>query len=115
MVVAACECGFQTSELFLGAGWADFQERCALPVLCQHCGIIFTRNLLAKTPIRCPECRKRAHFYTEPSLQGAVNDKEPIFSWNINDDFTVSLPDTDYLCPECKEIKMRFVEAGNWD
>ena len=111
---AHCACGFESEEIFAGSGMRSFlQENCILPALCKECGILFERNVLNKTYIRCPRCRKKAHFYTDPSLQGATNEQAPIFEWYLEDEYI--LPDTLYLCPSCKEKNMRFYDVGSWD
>jgi len=112
---AMCYCGFQSGNLPLGGGFRDFETNCSIPALCEKCGHFGLYNYIEKSPV-CTECGNEVTFYTSPHLQGdhRYGDGE-LFSWNIDDDTTVFLPLTDYLCPKCGKMNMFFEHIGMWD
>lgn len=112
---ATCECGYGTYNLFLGGGMMDFGSSCHVPGYCESCGILYTSNLLAKRPLRCPRCRRKGIPYHETTLKGEKISDSPVFSWRLQGSQDYVLEDAFYFCPGCKQKSLRFSEAGNWD
>lgn len=110
---AECRCGF-ISNFPAGGGMLNFTDTCYAPAVCVACGEFFIRNYFSKF-IKCPKCRKKAHFYDDPSLQSSEVTDRAVFAWNLDDEREFVLYDKDYLCPECKQFTLKFTEAGNFD
>jgi len=116
ILVAECECGFKSEEMFAGGGMLNFYEVCNAPAICKECGIIFTRNFMStKKNIRCPNCKKKALYYNDPILHGDKQGEEVVFSWNLPADESFILPHTTYCCPQCRQMNLRFFDVGCWD
>jgi len=116
---ATCPCGFDSTKLFLGGGMMNFTTYCGAPALCDSCGAFLVLNYLDPNP-RCGDCKGTVRFYNDPALRSTSEQSDQkshdVFSWNVGGRLgTFSLPDTEYLCPKCREIKMSFVSVGNWD
>ena len=118
IIKAICKCGFESKDILAGGGFSNFQTTCMAPAICLNCRKFLVKNYKEKDE-NCPTCGKKVVFYNDPSLQ--IRIKEPtkarvIFSWRISDDGKdFRLPDTLYLCPECGEMTLTFVEGGFWD
>jgi hypothetical protein len=114
---AKCPCGFSSDDLAVGGGMANFQTYCGAPALCETCRTIEIVNYLDDQPV-CPGCQGAITFYNSPSLRrklGRGSKIEPVFSWKLEKG-SFKLPDTEYRCPRCGEVKMRFFDAGVcWD
>ena len=69
---------------------------------------------------KCPKCRKKVTFYNDPQVQKKTSESykkyNEIFCWYIDEvKGTFGLPDTQYFCPNCKKMTLKFFELGNWD
>lgn len=117
-LIASCPCGYSSEELAVGGGMADFQTYCGAPALCETCRAVVVVNYLDDQPV-CPTCTEPVTFYDAPALRRSprrVSSKTPlVFSWKVKKG-TFKLPDTEYRCPRCGGVKMRFSDAGLcWD
>ncbi len=113
-----CKCGFDTGDIYVGAGFVNFMETCNAPAICLHCNEFLVRNYMAGDAARCPGCEAKVTFYDDPSVQDASGKKryDYLFVWRIADkDEFFKLPDTNFLCPKCKKMALIFEEIGNWD
>ena len=118
---AKCECGFN-SEFAAGGGFINFKTNCSAPAICQHCMKFHVLNYLTSDQ-ECPECGNMITFYNDPSVQVTLDDsvkqtrydfEKNVFSWFLDPGEFV-LPNTNYLCPDCGKMTMRFLSAGMWD
>jgi len=115
---AKCPCGFSSEELFVGGGMTNFETYCGAPALCESCRTVEVVNYLDERP-KCPTCKGPLKFYDDPTLRRKprrVSSRTPlVFSWKL-DKGSFKLPNTQYRCPRCGEVKMRFFDAGvEWD
>ena len=108
-----CSCGF-TNTFPVGGGMLSFKDTCYAPAVCVDCGEFFIRNYFSKF-IKCPKCHKKAFFYDHPSLQSSETTDSEVFSWNLQDWREFVVYDKDYLCPECKQLALRFSMVGFFD
>ncbi|MFW6116747.1 MAG: hypothetical protein ACOC6F_03375 [bacterium] len=97
----------------------NFETYCDAPALCDECGRLHVLNYLNSTN-RCPECGKPVVFYDDPSLfslpAGQSGEITTVFSWTVAGEAEpFVLLDVGYLCPKCREMRMRFVRADFWD
>jgi ribosomal protein L37AE/L43A len=114
IIRASCECGFQSSEIYAGGGFMS-GSTCNVPAFCPKCKEMVVANY-SKKAVRCPECHGKLVFYDDPSLREAHADI--IFDWGgsgIDDRWASYLYNTNYLCPKCGRMKMRFSDVGMWD
>lgn len=110
---AFCECGYSSGEIWQGGGMPTFTTRDMEPAFCEKCSKVIVLNYMKEDP-RCPSpCKGKPTFYNDPSLQKIPDDRKPERSTIQWGEFF--LPDVDYLCPRCHEMKMRFHEMGCWD
>lgn len=126
MLIAECDCGFKSEMINAGGGMMNFNEVLNAPALCKKCHILIVKNYLKKNP-RCHRCRGKINFYNDPALYKGnlpkdINDC--IFYWRLPDDFDsvhpeiksfFCLPNTDYMCPECGKMNLKFIDVGCWD
>jgi hypothetical protein len=116
---AECSCGYESKELLLGGGFMNFMTECALPFYCDHCGTVFTGNILNKSGIknynRCPKCKQKVKYYGEIMDDLLDDDDKYIFDWEVNDDKRYFLPEGSHHCPKCKKDKLQFYETACWD
>lgn len=83
--------------------------------LCKKCSSLLVLDYLKKK-VRCPECKGEVIFYNNETLQKKTKSKYPVFEWYINEEIgSVILPDTNYTCPSCGEMKLMVERAGSWD
>ena len=113
---AHCNCGFN-KEFDFGSNLLDFNDNCLAPAICQHCNKFQIINYLEHEPY-CIDCGSHIVFYNDPSLQlePKMGNHKFAISWLINtrkDRFI--LPPTRYKCPDCGQLKMRFVNCGCWE
>lgn len=121
LLKATCECGFESDFIHLGFGMLGQGSYCYAPAVCLHCNLFLEKDYY-KEYSKCPICRKKVIFYNDASVQKEkskkVGDEENIydFSWVTSDDEKYFyLPDTDYYCPDCHKLTMKFSFAGCWD
>jgi len=112
MLVARCECGYMHGPIMQGGGFASFTTHDMQPAYCERCREMVVLNYMAQRP-RCPTCGGRSVFYNDPSLRKVPEDGKPERSVSRWGDFV--LPDTEYRCPQCGEMRMRFEDCGCWD
>ncbi len=108
---AKCSADFEV--LYLGGGPEDRGKECAVPVICEHCGIIETDNIL-KPVNTCSRCGKSLVY------AGQVTQKEIrtcVFTWrlSIEDPRFYVLKSNFYRCPKCHTKNLSFETAGCWD
>jgi len=114
---ASCPCGFHADNIMAGGGMANFKALCAAPAYCAACKKLEILNYLDDDP-KCAACAGKPVFYNDPSLQEKLPPgAKPgiIFSWNTDKKGTFSLPNVNYLCPQCGKMTLRFVQSGFWD
>jgi Zn finger protein HypA/HybF involved in hydrogenase expression len=126
MLIAQCDCGFRSNLIYVGGGMMNFNGVLDVPALCKRCQTLVVKNYLEHDPI-CPHCGGMINFYNDPGLFKGQLPKEEngcLFYWRLPDNFDSNyskidnffcLPKTDYMCPHCGEINMKFVENGFWD
>jgi Zn finger protein HypA/HybF involved in hydrogenase expression len=114
-----CKCGFDTGDIFVGAGFANFMDTCNAPAICLHCSEFLVRNYMKKDTALCPGCDGKLTFYDDPSLwdpSAKIEKHGYLFTWRIADrDEFFKLPDAKFLCPTCKSITLVFEDIGRWD
>lgn len=117
IIQAKYECGFESKPIYAGGGMLDFKEILTAPAVCTNCYTFTIRNYLKKYNY-CSKCRFKITFYNDKILwkdKGASQDElDSIFWWSINlfADEAFVLPMTSYLCPKCREYKMKFYSCG---
>lgn len=115
MVLASCDCGY-SAEMPLGGGMMNFDSLCAFPAYCRDCREMHGVNLLA-SPVACRRCGGVDVVpYDDESLVGVRGDSE-VFSWRVDGlrGHVPRLTDGRYFCPGCRQMGLRFREAGLWD
>ena len=113
---AHCHCGF-TEKFDFGSNLIDFNDNCLAPAICLHCNKFQILNYLGNDPC-CINCGSEVAYYNDPSLQldPAMNGKKFAISWLVNaDKGRFILPPTQYKCPDCGNMRMRFVNQGCWE
>lgn len=112
IVSAKCDCGFETT-MKLGAGKANFQTTCNFPFHCKDCYSLSVLNTLSDKQT-CKKCfSENVISYDNDSLRTGKS-SNPVFGWNINDK-SFKLTDDLYVCPQCREFKLKFKSIGNYD
>ena len=114
---AQCDCGFAKTEIFVGRGFKP--EYLYVPAYCTKCKSLQITNCLDKMN-KCPECRGELTLYTQDSLleKSASTDKYDnnlFFEVTPDGKRQLRLPDTYYLCPNCRKTALRFISTGMWD
>jgi len=115
IVVAECDCGYQTKNLGLGGGMQDFTTYCGFPYLCLNCREVTVANFLDAEP-SCRSCGSRSiTAYNAEPLMGE-RENGVVFNWYINSERgELTLPEGTYLCPKCERKTLRFLWAGMFD
>lgn len=90
IIKASCNCGYNTKDLFFGAGMMDFDEVSNVPALKNGSSEIVMINHKKK------ENYPEYSFYTDDFLSGKPNSSQTI------DHFNLSLHTDNNLCPKCK-------------
>ncbi len=108
IIKAICECGFKT-DFIAGSTSTNYNEVCNAPALCLNCRNFLVKNYLSDYKI-CPVCNNSITFYNDPCLQKKNKSNNSYINNFIKTDFI--LPDTECLCPECSNTKMRFVRIS---
>jgi Zn finger protein HypA/HybF involved in hydrogenase expression len=126
LLMAQCNCGFESGMVSAGGGMMNFNEVLNAPALCRKCQIVLVKNYLEHDP-RCPHCGGKIHFYNDPALfKGGLpkDTSDCLFYWRLPDGFDsiypeidnfFCLPNTDYICPQCGKMHMKFINIGFWD
>ena len=120
IIQANCECGFKSKLICAGGGMLNFKDTLIAPALCTNCYTFTVRNYLKKYNY-CSKCRSKVTFYNNKSLwkdkDVLLDEFDCIFYWNIDtfDDIAFILSNTMYLCPKCREFRMKFYACGFWD
>ncbi len=114
-----CQCGFDTTEIFVGGGFTNFMHTCNAPAICLHCDELLVRNYVERNTARCPRCRNTVTFYDDPSVEGPWTETggyDYLVSLRIADTGKFfKLADTEHLCPKCKNMTLIFEDKGRWD
>lgn len=112
IVSAKCECGFETT-MKLGGGKANYKTTCYFPYHCKDCFSLSVLNAIGDKQT-CKKCfSENVISYENDSLRAGKSDNK-VFGWNINEK-NFSLTDDMYFCPQCRELKLKFSQVGNWD
>lgn len=117
-VVAKCECGVEAS-IRIGGGMVDLGTINLFPCLCESCHSIVEVDLFSE-PRHCPKCQvPNPTPYDDPRLQDTPG-KPLFFEWAVEGfwggDFTFTLNDGRYRCPQCGNMSLRFYEGNrHWD
>lgn len=112
LVSAKCECGFETT-MKLGGGMANFKTTCYFPYHCKDCYSLSVLNSLNDKQ-SCKKCFSENVISYESDSLRAGKSNNSVFGWNINDK-NYKLTDDLYYCPQCREMKLKFTNVGNWD
>lgn len=107
-----CSCGFHI-ETRIGAGRADFRERCAFPCLCKSCRTVVTVNLMEDAP-QCPACKSSDLARYDALNMHDGDGRKEIASWRLAANH-LKLTDASYYCPSCSRLSMRFRVVLNFD
>jgi Zn finger protein HypA/HybF involved in hydrogenase expression len=118
VIQASCECGFKTPEILVSDGFMINNNR-RVPALCPKCKELVIVDYLKKGAV-CPTCHGKITFYNHPSLRtetSSQNDNIIVIEFNegLSEGNSFRLPDANYLCPKCGQMKLRFSSIGNWD
>ena len=113
IIQAKCSCGYQTENMFIGAGMMNFKTECIFPVYCGSCKLMLQANLLEQT-IKCSNCNGKVVSYNDELISKKSNGYGD-FVWNITDNRTVRLTEDNNLCPRCQKFYLGFFSLGNWD
>lgn len=126
LLTAQCDCGFKYNLIYAGGGMRNFNEVLNAPALCKKCQLFLVKNYLEHDP-RCPHCKRIIQFYNDPALfkeNLSKDEVECVFHWRLLDGFDsinskidnfFCLPNTDYTCPRCGKMTMKFINEGFWD
>ncbi|MCX6157601.1 MAG: hypothetical protein NTY74_06465 [Ignavibacteriae bacterium] len=112
IVSAKCDCGFKTS-MALGGGKMNFETVCIFPFYCKDCSSLIELNTFNEKYF-CEKCNsENVMCYDNDSLRAHKSDIS-VFGWNL-DRKSYVLKDDFYLCPQCKEFKLKFKSIGFFD
>ena len=121
LLKASCECGFEVDSIFLGFGMLGESKFCYAPAVCLDCNKFLEKDYY-KNYSKCPVCRKKVIFYNNPIVQKNKSKQDDnvedigALSWGMpGDEKYFELPDTDYYCPACGRMTMKFTFVGEWD
>ena len=111
ILIAQCDCGFRSEELYTGFGFDSFEDIDIQPAACLNCGILLEVDV-NQGKAECPICGKEMRMYDDPWMQegGEMRVDENDLSSIIAAQERIR-----YLCPRCKRMSMRFIEVGFWD
>ncbi len=114
IIEASCLCGYKR-EMFLGGGMLDFTTSCNFPIFCGKCSSLFEANLLDNNQ-KCPKCHSPNIIpYDDNSL--SKNKGKVVFTWDMQEKLgrELILTDSKYLCPNCGQFLLSFLDIGVWD
>ena len=120
IVTPICSCNHPFPDLFLGkGGMRNFDKACYAPFTCGNCGIITIRNILEHHH-QCENCNNPLEMIGDLILindtnQIEIDSDKYIFTWEIDFDKTYILENKLYVCPKCKTLNLKFIDAGCWD
>lgn len=103
IIKAKYQCGYESKEMFFGAGMADFEKVSNVPSLKNGSSKIEMINHKRKDHF--PEYS----FYTDSLLSGKPNNSYTI------DHFDLKLHSEYNLCPKCKYYTLTFISCGCFD
>lgn len=103
IIKAKCQCGYESKEMFFGAGMEDFEKVSYVPSLKNGSSKIEMINHKRKDHF--PEYS----FYTDSLLSG-----KPTNSYNI-DHFDLKLQQENNYCPVCENFNLQFLSLGCFD
>ena len=108
---ARCPCGYESDFLSVGGGMMDMGNACFAPALSRRRKAVVQRDYL-KDP-QPKSWAKDLTWYHDPKLRGDQKFSDDlVFSWSGS----LELPDTNYFCPACEKMTMRFEDIGPmWD
>ncbi len=132
---AKCNCGYESDQLFLGGGMADFGERLEVPYYCDNCKHVGSLNLFKrislndmgggaepepKKRITCKKCRRKVQHYGNLESGFTLQTKKDdtlAFEWGdvFSDVGKYYLSATEQYCPKCEKYTLRFYDVGCWD
>ena len=112
--LAACPCGFDSGELFVGQGMSG-PDPCHFPAYCKEGSHLVTVNLIDQ-PSRCPEGHKTEPVpYNDNSLIDKLG-VTVVADWWLDDETHLELTDGTYLCPACQQYTLTFRKGNTmWD
>jgi hypothetical protein len=138
IVQAKCKCGYESEDLFLGGGMADFGKMLEVPYYCHICQHVGSLNLFKRMTtinmidgvepkyrkrLTCKKCRRKVQYYgnfQDDIEKPSIDEDEIAFQWRIpmssldnGGDYTLSR--TKQYCPKCKNISLLFYDVGSWD
>ncbi len=107
-IVAKCDCGYESKELFVGAGRMNYEKVCLFPHLCQDCQTFFNGNIYEEET--CPLCRSK-NVISYDDKRACRFMEEVVFSWNTKKGIgrNANLSLNNNLCPKCGKYKMLFL------
>lgn len=114
IIVAKCECGFESDEIYAGGGMRNYHDNCSAPAVCLNCNQFLVKNYMKKYA-KCPKCRKKVIFYNDKQLQEKSDNERTILEWNAMNDQQFTLPEIKFYCPKCRKKTMNFHWGGLWD
>lgn len=100
---AKCKCGYQSKDLFYGAGMMDFMKVAMVPAIKNGSSQIEMINIKQRS--------KFPHhiFYTDSELSEKRGTKRTI------DHFNLKLQPENNFCPACKNNSLEFLAVGCFD
>jgi hypothetical protein len=106
LVLATCECGFESS-VFVGGNRATYLEKSNFPFYCKKDGLI---SVNYRKGIQSPHCESTdiLEYGKEPvSKVPTERDAFPIIQ-----SFNYKAHRNDHFCPKCKNMSMQFGASG---
>lgn len=102
-------CGYETKDLYYGAGFANFTTCCDYPVLDRSDKEVRVANIMEKE--RVFKQNPNLVFYDDTSLcDKKIQNKENFHEWG---EFRVYFEG--YFCPKCNHYTLGFDMRGCWD
>jgi Zn finger protein HypA/HybF involved in hydrogenase expression len=106
ILTASCRCGYETDNIFYGAGFASFENNYfPVPGYCKSCSIAF-EIVPEQQKDKCPTCKKKAEQYQLDGDEEADLNKQSAARecWQRK-----------YYCPKCGKHTLQFNRCGMWD
>lgn len=103
IIKGKCKCGYETKDLFYGAGMTDFMKVAMVPAIKNGSSQIEMLNIKQRS--KFPD-----HiFYTDSELSEKRGAKRTI------DHFNLKLQPENNFCPACKNYSLEFLPVGCFD